>query len=142
MSDAIKPSQPPSSTPALPKPPIELVPGHPDKRMTMAQAVDKLVFDGAHIASLLITFFYQEMPELIENGHLFLAVPPLYSLKHGQPTSASFASLCSVVAAQEFDLHIHLNLGKSSATIYTADLTEKYVDFNKGDVTDPSSLGG
>jgi len=39
--------------------------------------------DGDHIASLLITFFYQEMPELIENGHLFLAVPPLYKLTHG-----------------------------------------------------------
>jgi topoisomerase-4 subunit B len=39
--------------------------------------------DGAHIASLLITFFYQEMPALIENGHLFLAVPPLYKLTHG-----------------------------------------------------------
>jgi topoisomerase-4 subunit B len=39
--------------------------------------------DGAHIASLLITFFYQEMPELIEQGHLFLAMPPLYKLTHG-----------------------------------------------------------
>ncbi len=39
--------------------------------------------DGAHIAALLITFFYQEMPELIEQGHLFLAVPPLYRLTHG-----------------------------------------------------------
>jgi topoisomerase-4 subunit B len=39
--------------------------------------------DGAHIASLLITFFYSEMPALIENGHLYLAVPPLYKLTHG-----------------------------------------------------------
>ena len=39
--------------------------------------------DGAHIASLLITFFYQEMPELIEGGHLYLAVPPLFKLTHG-----------------------------------------------------------
>jgi topoisomerase-4 subunit B len=39
--------------------------------------------DGAHIASLLITFFYQEMPKLIDDGHLFLAVPPLYKLKAG-----------------------------------------------------------
>ena len=40
--------------------------------------------DGAHIASLLITFFYQEMPELIEDGHLYLAVPPLYRLTPGR----------------------------------------------------------
>jgi topoisomerase-4 subunit B len=39
--------------------------------------------DGAHIASLLITFFYRQMPKLIESGHLFLAVPPLYRLAHG-----------------------------------------------------------
>jgi len=39
--------------------------------------------DGAHIASLLITFFYQEMPEMIENGHLFMAVPPLFKLAQG-----------------------------------------------------------
>jgi topoisomerase-4 subunit B len=40
--------------------------------------------DGAHIASLLMTFFYQEMPKLIENGHLYLAMPPLYRLAHGK----------------------------------------------------------
>jgi len=39
--------------------------------------------DGAHIASLLITFFYSEMPTLIEKGHLYLAVPPLYKLTQG-----------------------------------------------------------
>ena len=39
--------------------------------------------DGAHIAALLITFFFQQMPALIENGHLFIAAPPLYKLTHG-----------------------------------------------------------
>ncbi len=39
--------------------------------------------DGAHIASLLITFFYREMRALIDNGHLYLAAPPLYRLSHG-----------------------------------------------------------
>jgi topoisomerase IV subunit B len=39
--------------------------------------------DGAHIASLLITFFYREMRTLIDNGHLYLAVPPLYRLSQG-----------------------------------------------------------
>jgi topoisomerase-4 subunit B len=39
--------------------------------------------DGAHIASLLITFFYQEMPNLIRGGHLFMAVPPLYRISQG-----------------------------------------------------------
>jgi topoisomerase IV subunit B len=42
--------------------------------------------DGAHIASLLITFFYQEMPDLIRNGHLYLGVPPLYRITQGTRT--------------------------------------------------------
>jgi topoisomerase-4 subunit B len=42
--------------------------------------------DGAHIASLLITFFYRQMPKLIDEGHLYLAVPPLYRLTHGSKT--------------------------------------------------------
>ncbi|MBX9461737.1 MAG: DNA topoisomerase IV subunit B [Aquamicrobium sp.] len=42
--------------------------------------------DGAHIASLLITFFYQEMPQLIKGGHLYMAVPPLYRISQGGKT--------------------------------------------------------
>ena len=39
--------------------------------------------DGAHIASLLMTFFYKELPELVRHGHLYLAQPPLYRLTQG-----------------------------------------------------------
>ena len=43
--------------------------------------------DGAHIASLLITFFHEEIPEIIDQGKLFLAVPPLYKISQGKKTS-------------------------------------------------------
>jgi topoisomerase-4 subunit B len=42
--------------------------------------------DGAHIASLLMTFFYREMPGLIDSGHLYLALPPLYRMSQGGKT--------------------------------------------------------
>jgi glutamate N-acetyltransferase/amino-acid N-acetyltransferase len=66
----------------------------------------------------------------------------VHSLKKGRPTKATFKTLCTAVAPAEFDLHINLNLGKSNATLYAADLTEEYVDYNKGDITNPASLGG
>ena len=66
----------------------------------------------------------------------------LWSLKRGQPTQATFKELCAAVAPKEFELRINLNLGRADAVMYAADLTEAYVDYNKGDVTDPTTLGG
>jgi glutamate N-acetyltransferase/amino-acid N-acetyltransferase len=66
----------------------------------------------------------------------------VFALKKGQPTKTPFDALCKIVAQKEFDLHINLNLGKSAAVMYASDLTEEYVDFNKGDIGDPSAMGG
>lgn len=66
----------------------------------------------------------------------------LWSLKQGQPTNATYKDLCAAASPKEFELHINLNLGKAGTFMYAADLTEHYVDFNKGDVTDPTTLGG
>ena len=63
--------------------------GRRDKYNEEALRYDKVIImtdadvDGAHIASLLMSFFYQEMPKLIENGHLYLALPPLFRLTQG-----------------------------------------------------------
>ena len=57
--------------------------------------------DGAHIASLLITFFYRQMPRLIDGGHLYLAVPPLYRLTHGSKTGLCPRRQAQGRAAQE-----------------------------------------
>jgi len=81
--------------------------------------------------------------EKVDIGYSAAGSPKiLWSLERGQPTEATFKQLCAAVAPKEFDLHIKLNLGRSGAVIYAADLTEAYVDFNKGDVGDPGSLGG
>jgi glutamate N-acetyltransferase / amino-acid N-acetyltransferase len=66
----------------------------------------------------------------------------LSAVKKGRDAGTPFADLCRIVAEKEFEVHINLNLGKATAIMYGSDLTEDYVDFNKGNVTDPASLGG
>ncbi len=56
-----------------------------------------------------------------------------YSLKQGKPTKTTLAELGKIAKQKEFDLHINLNLGKGAALIYSADLTEEYVTFNRGE---------
>jgi glutamate N-acetyltransferase/amino-acid N-acetyltransferase len=65
-----------------------------------------------------------------------------WSLRRGLPTTVDFATLCACVAPAEFDLHIRLNLGRGKALVWACDLSEEYVDFNKGDISNPDALGG
>ncbi len=65
-----------------------------------------------------------------------------WSLRRGLPVNVEFATLCACVAPAEFDLHIRLNIGRGKATVYACDLSEEYVEFNKGDISNPAALGG
>jgi len=66
----------------------------------------------------------------------------LFAFRHGRPTNVALKDLAKISSAPEFDLHIDLHLGRGAFTLYAADLTENYVMFNKGDVNDPTTLGG
>jgi glutamate N-acetyltransferase/amino-acid N-acetyltransferase len=66
----------------------------------------------------------------------------IFAVRLGQPARVGLQTLGAIVSQPEFDLHIFLNSGRHDCVIYTSDLTEEYVEFNKGDLSDPKSLGG
>lgn len=65
-----------------------------------------------------------------------------FGFRQGKPTSVSLQKLARITSAPEFDIHVDLHLGRGECVMYASDLTEDYVAFNKGDVSDPESLGG
>ncbi len=65
-----------------------------------------------------------------------------FGVRCGQPTRVGLQTLGAIVSQPEFDLHIFLNAGRHDCVLYTSDLTEEYVEFNKGNLSDPKSLGG
>lgn len=66
----------------------------------------------------------------------------IFAVRRGQPTRVALQTLGAIVAQPEFDLHLFLHAGRHDCVLYTSDLTEEYVEFNKGNLSDPKSLGG
>jgi glutamate N-acetyltransferase/amino-acid N-acetyltransferase len=66
----------------------------------------------------------------------------LFAFRRGRPTNVALKTLAKITAAPDFDLHVDLHRGGGEFVLYAADLTENYVAFNKGDITDPATLGG
>lgn len=90
--------------------------------------------DGAHIASLLITFFYRQMPKLIDGGHLFIAVPPLYRLTHGGKTIYAIDDKHKdILLKKEFHANAKVDIGrfKGLGEMMAAQLKETTMDRKK-----------
>jgi topoisomerase-4 subunit B len=90
--------------------------------------------DGAHIASLLITFFYTQMPKLVENDHLYLAVPPLYRLSHnGKTVYARDDKHKEQLLKKEFHANANVEIGrfKGLGEMMAAQLKETTMDPKK-----------
>jgi glutamate N-acetyltransferase/amino-acid N-acetyltransferase len=66
----------------------------------------------------------------------------LFAFRRGRPTNVGLKTLSKISTAPEFDLHVHLHLGRAEFTMYASDLTEKYVAFNRRYESDPASVGG
>jgi glutamate N-acetyltransferase/amino-acid N-acetyltransferase len=66
----------------------------------------------------------------------------LFAFRRGRPTNVALKTLAKITSTPDFDLHVDLHRGRGEFVLYAADLTENYVAFNKGDITDPATLSG
>jgi len=66
----------------------------------------------------------------------------LLAFRRGRPTILALNTLVKITSAPGFELHVNLHLGRAAFTMWASDLTEDYVAFNKGDVSNPATLGG
>ncbi|SDM11977.1 DNA gyrase subunit B [Oryzisolibacter propanilivorax] len=87
--------------------------------------------DGAHIRTLLLTFFYRQMPELVERGHIYIAQPPLYKVKNGKEElylkdAAALDSFLLRVALRDAAVHTGGDAGRTIAGDELAELAQRH----------------